>query len=522
MMKKILKISAVLFMVLVACPSLHAEKKGELSKFIYFFSPSCEHCMRVKANVMPLVEKHYKDSLQVIYKDIADVENYKELFELKHKYSDDEKTVFPVMFMNGHFIDQRDIEAKGDKVIFSFIKESIETFGAEKKQAAKVDIIAYFKKIKPLAILTAGLIDGINPCSFTVIVFFLSFLSVQRYSPKTIVWAGSAFIMACFITYVAIGLGLLAPLYAFKGFRPVTQTISVIIGIISIVLGSLSLYDAFVFLKTRNPEDSLLQLPKRIKDKIHKVVGNEYRVTKNGREEQMNRSVLNIFLSALAIGFSVSILESVCTGQLYLPTIIFVLKTSPDKLRALGYLLAYNLMFILPICVIFAFALTGMTSQRFASVLKRYFFAIKIAMAALFLLLGASLVWAEEAAKDDLNKSVPAAASASATKVSHPPIVVDPNCYDFGKVNQGEVLKHTFMFKNTDPDTINIKEVNTSCACTSTKIDKKVVASGEEVPIEITFETKGYSGLKKRQLFVHTDSKKNSLTIFEIQADIQW
>ena len=498
--RKILFAVTLLAAILSTSPCAHAGEK-QAGKLLYFFSPSCEHCIRVKTNVMPLIEKHYKDTLEVVYKDIGDVENYKELFELKQKYSDDDKTVFPVMFIRGHFIDQRDIEAKGDKVIFAFIKGSMAEEAVEKKKAFKVGIIEYFKKIKPLAILGAGLIDGINPCSFTVIVFFLSFLSVQRYDHRTIIWAGSAFILACFITYVAIGLGLLAPLYAFKGFRPVTQGISVVIGALSIALGALSLYDALVFLRTRNPEDSLLQLPKAIKDKIHKLVGNEYRVTKERGRDEMNKSVSKVFFSALAIGFSVSILESVCTGQLYLPTIIFVLKTSPYKLQALAYLLAYNLMFIFPICIIFALALAGMTSQGFASVLKRYFFAIKIAMAALFLLLGASLVWAEEGVST---------------------IVKDPNFFDFGKVKQGEVLKHTFIFRNNEAETIHIKEVNTSCACTSTKVDVKTVEPGREVPIEITFDTKGYSGVKKRQLFVHTDSKKNPLVIFEMQSDIQW
>lgn len=504
--RSVLAATALLIMTALMASSAHAGRKS-VTQMIYFFSPSCDHCMRVKAVVMPLVEKHYSDVVEVVYKDITDVENYKELFELKHKYSDDEKTVFPVMFIKGHFIDQRDIAAKGDKVIFSFIREATASEAAEKKNTLKTDIFAYFKKIKPLAVLSAGFIDGINPCSFTVIVFFLSFLAVQQYNHKTIVWAGSAFILACFITYVAIGLGLLAPLYAFKAFRPITQGVSVVIGLFSMLLGAAALYDAFMFLRTKNPEHSLLQLPKKIKDRIHKLVGSEYRVTKEGREAQMSKSIPKIFLSALAIGFSVSILESVCTGQLYLPTIIFVLKTSPYKLQALAYLLAYNVMFILPICGIFVLALAGMTSQAFASVLKRYFFAIKIVMAVLFLLLGASLVWAE----DNASSNAP-------TKVEY---AKDPNFFDFGKVTEGDVLKHIFKFKNNEPAAIHIKEVNTSCSCTSSKIDTKTIEPGQEIPIEIIFETKGFTGLRKRQLFVHTDSRTNPLVIFEVQADIQ-
>lgn len=145
-------------------------------------------------------------------------------------------------------------------------------------------------------------------------------------------------------------------------------------------------------------------------------------------------------------------------------------------------------------------------------------------MAALFIILGASLVWAEgeDSTDDQTNTASVAQAPVAVSKSGATTNTADPNAFDFGKVKQGEVLKHTFVFKNTEAETIHIKEINTSCACTSTKVDKRILAPGEEAPIEFTFDTRGYSGFKKRQLFVHTDSKKNSLVIFEMQADIQW
>jgi hypothetical protein len=77
------------------------------------------------------------------------------------------------------------------------------------------------------------------------------------------------------------------------------------------------------------------------------------------------------------------------------------------------------------------------------------------------------------------------------------------------------------MLKNNESEPINIKEVNTSCACTTPKVEKNTVMPGESVGIEIAFDTKGYPGIRKRQLFVHTDSKKNALVIFEIQAEVK-
>jgi cytochrome c biogenesis protein CcdA len=98
-------------------------------------------------------------------------------------------------------------------------------------------------------------------------------------------------------------------------------------------------------------------------------------------------------LSALTVGFLVSVLEAVCTGQVYLPTITFVLKATPLKLHALGYLALYNIMFIVPLFVIFLFALLGATSEDFSRFMKRHLAAIKLLMAVLFFALGIFLLW---------------------------------------------------------------------------------------------------------------------------------
>jgi len=95
----------------------------------------------------------------------------------------------------------------------------------------------------------------------------------------------------------------------------------------------------------------------------------------------------------LFTGFLVSVLEAICTGQTYLPTITFILKTTDLKLQALAYLLFYNFMFILPLLIIFFFALWGATSGQFAHFLKRHLLSIKILMAVLFFGLGIFLIW---------------------------------------------------------------------------------------------------------------------------------
>jgi threonine/homoserine/homoserine lactone efflux protein len=50
-------------------------------------------------------------------------------------------------------------------------------------------------------------------------------------------------------------------------------------------------------------------------------------------------------------------------------------------------------MFIVPLLIIFLFALLGVTSEQFSKFLKKHLLMIKILMAALFFALGIFLIW---------------------------------------------------------------------------------------------------------------------------------
>ena len=197
---------------------------------------------------------------------------------------------------------------------------------------------------------------------------------------------GLSFVFSVFVTYSLIGLGLFNFLYRLKGFWIFVKVFNLSVGIFSILLGSLALYDFFKFLKTKDTQGLALQLPGVIKNRIHKVIGDNYRKASGSK-------IPRLILSALVTGFLVSLLEAVCTGQLYLPTIAFVLKTTTLKWQALLYLVYYNIMFILPLLAVLFLALLGVTSVQFASFLRKNLAIVKIIMAAVFLSLGIFLIF---------------------------------------------------------------------------------------------------------------------------------
>jgi len=87
--------------------------------------------------------------------------------------------------------------------------------------------------------------------------------------------------------------------------------------------------------------------------------------------------------------------------------------------------------------------------------------------------------------------------------------------YDFGDITQGEVIKHTFYFKNTGDKPLIISEVRTSCGCTVADYSTKPLGPGEKGYIAATFNSSGKSGEQYKNIIVimNTSPKKNILQL---------
>ncbi len=363
----------------------------EISKLQIFYSPNCHRCAEVKKKSIPAMEKKFKNRIGVTYLDITEIENYKLLLSLREKYNPGLKIEIPVFFMAGRMINSDNFT---DRMLEDFISGALASTNTGKAELPEIDLLSRFKALKFFTIVSVGLVDGINPCAFTVIVFFISFLALQGYTKGELIAIGLCFIMAVFVTYLLIGLGAFTFLYRMNKFWLVSKIINFSVGLFSIAIGAFALHDFFKFRKTGETEGLSLQLPKAVKDQIHKVIGIHYRVNKNAPENgAQQRHMAGLVLSALITGFLISLLEAVCTGQTYLPTITFILKTTTLKLHALAYLVIYNLMFVVPLFIIFVFALLGITSAQFSNFLKKHLLSIKILMAILFFGLGIFLLW---------------------------------------------------------------------------------------------------------------------------------
>lgn len=63
--------------------------------------------------------------------------------------------------------------------------------------------------------------------------------------------------------------------------------------------------------------------------------------------------------------------------------------------------------------------------------------------------------------------------------------------FEFGVVDEGEKVNHTFTFKNTGKTPLTITNARGSCGCTVPDWPKEPIAVGETGEIKVTFNTKG-------------------------------
>ena len=349
---------------------------------VYFYQAGCKNCDNV-FYLLNYLKNRYPNLIVKEY-DILDSKNIK-LFESLCERSKVEKEDWlktPTIFIGDDYL----IDEEINKVNFEELIERYSSKGTISPEelvqgyieGAHKNIVERFIEYTIFPIILAGIIDGFNPCAFATLVFFISYLTYVGRSKREIILIGISFSLAVFLTYTLLGAGFLRLITSLKAFSVISKIVYVITACIALVLGILNLID-FFRAKKGQINKTILQLPVFLKREIHKTI----------RKGSKARA---FFISAFLIGLVISILELACTGQIYLPTIVYVSTIPNLKFQAYLYLILYNLMFILPLIIIFIFYYIGATSKKIEHAIKGNVSKIKLITGLFFLTLSAFLI----------------------------------------------------------------------------------------------------------------------------------
>lgn len=195
-------------------------------------------------------------------------------------------------------------------------------------QAGKLtSSISSQRSILPL-VLTTGLLDGINPCAIAVLIFFIAFLFTLQSSVGRIFRYGLVYILVIYLTYLGIGLGIFQAII----FTGEPHLMAKLGAWLVIVLGLINIIGYYI---PKFPFQ--LQIPKFSQGALKKWL-------------------TKATLPAVIVGaWLVGLCTFPCSGGIYV-AIVGLLASQETFWSGLGYLLIYNIMFVVPLIVLLALA----------------------------------------------------------------------------------------------------------------------------------------------------------------------
>lgn len=119
------------------------------------------------------------------------------------------------------------------------------------------------------------------------------------------------------------------------------------------------------------------------------------------------------------------------------------------------------------------------------------------------ILLALSLTAAGFSAQAQTSAAKPATTQA---KANGPQIQFEEMKYDFGSIKTGDVVEHTFKFKNVGTQPLIISNIGVSCGCTTPAWTKEPIMPGKTGTITAKFNSAGKMGMQNKVLTVESNS----------------
>jgi len=218
----------------------------------------------------------------------------------------------------------------------------------------------------------AGLLDGTNPCAIGMLILLLGYLMVFANQPERMVKIGLIYIASIFVTYFLIGLvfsQLVYKLLEWPLYQEVSHIIKyVVIGLIWLA-ALINIKDVFWYGKwfslgvTKGEVPILMRLIKKV----------DWHTT-------------------ILLGMAVAIFELPCSLPLYVGAIA-IMTSSFHYLTTLFYLLVYNIMFIVPLLIVYAVILRTRHIFEAKDVQERSNKWMKLSMGIAQILIGIGLLF---------------------------------------------------------------------------------------------------------------------------------
>jgi hypothetical protein len=93
--------------------------------------------------------------------------------------------------------------------------------------------------------------------------------------------------------------------------------------------------------------------------------------------------------------------------------------------------------------------------------------------------------------------------------------------FDFGKVEEGIEVSHSFVLKNTGGTNLTIFDVYSTCGCTIPKLTKNVLKPGESTTLKIVIDTAMKQDAVTKKVFVSSNDPQHRVSTLLLKLDVR-
>jgi len=321
-------------------PADAAGSAGEINA-VFFYSDSCPHCEKVKPVIASLAAQY--PGLNISQLEVSHNADNRDLFNRMCSWSGIPNPGVPTIFIGDNcLMGEAEISGRLESEILAE-QQRIAAARSDPRISAFNATPADSERISLWLVFAAALVDSINPCGLSVLVFLL--ISMAAAGDRwRILLAGGAYAFATFLFHLLVGVGLFSAL----SFSGLAKPFAIIGGLIALVFGLITLSDLL-----RNRETFLLSISESRKG----LLGDYARMAS--------------IPAAFILGILAGLLGFTCTGGIYI-SILGLMGKEMTMMSGLFWLVFYNIIYVLPLVAVTLLVAYGISPERAGELRTRY------------------------------------------------------------------------------------------------------------------------------------------------------
>lgn len=348
---------------------------SDLIQAVYFYSATCDTCAKIQGYLEELEGSF--PNLNIRKYDIYSTENYDLLVEYGkvYKLPEEKRGFTPSIFISDQVLLGAEIQQKLGEIVRNYSQDKATMIVESAEESRELEDKNIFLHLA--AAFGLGFVNGLSPCSLSIFLFLLSLLLTGK---DKMMKCGISFLVGKATMFFLLGTILYNVVNSIN-MTVFSKWIDIIMIVFAVCFAALNLFDFYKARAERYGEMNL-QLPEKVKKMNHAMIrwGNKFSAARLG--------TVIIF----GIGMAVATGEFLCTGQIYLSSIVIMVQKGTGGMVPTLLLAVYSTAFVIPLLVLMLIIYFGKKVFGMSEAVLEKIPIIKLVSAVLFVAMAVYLI----------------------------------------------------------------------------------------------------------------------------------